>query len=152
MVREMLTRAFGSHGRSAERQDDKPQILVLQPNAHGSRLLCQKLQHGGYCPIWHQDGRCGLNRLKRGDIDLVLLEVTLPYLDGISLVESVRASGSLLPMIFFTTRCSLKDRLLGLEAGADDYLSREIHHDELMLRIRSQLKRKNKRVEGNHAP
>jgi DNA-binding response OmpR family regulator len=78
----------------------------------------------------------------RQPYDLLLLDVTLPDLDGFELCERIRRSGNFTPIVMLTARASAEDRITGLESGADDYLTKPFELEELVARVRSQLRRR----------
>ncbi|MEM8829944.1 MAG: response regulator [Cyanobacteria bacterium P01_G01_bin.19] len=84
-----------------------------------------------------QDGRMGWEYLQSGDYELVLLDVNLPGLDGVSLCEKMRAEGYATPILLMTAKNASEDRILGLDAGADDYLTKPLDLGELNARIRA---------------
>ena len=80
------------------------------------------------------------------DFDLVLLDVMLPKVDGVAVCHALRAAGKLTPVIMLTARDALEDRILGLDAGADDYLSKPFEMSELFARIRAVVRRSQRRT------
>lgn len=86
------------------------------------------------------DGQAGLAAATKGSFDLVVLDVMLPKLDGYAVLKELRQRSSL-PVIMLTSRTQQRDRILGLDTGADDYLSKPFDPDELLARVRAVLRR-----------
>lgn len=87
------------------------------------------------------DGLEGLDRAKNGDFDIIILDLTLPSLDGIELCRQYRAAGGMARVIMLTGRNSIPDRELGLDTGADDYLPKPFYVKELTARLRALMRR-----------
>ena len=92
---------------------------------------------------WVTDGRQALAALRSGSFDLVLLDLGLPGMDGIEVLRSLRASGARTPVLVLSARDAPPQRVLGLDAGADDYLVKPFDVDELLARVRA-LQRRNR--------
>jgi len=97
----------------------------------------------GYTVTWAKDGREALQMFDAGSFDLLLLDVMLPYYDGFEIAEKIRAVAPQMPILMLSARTSVQDKIKGLEQGADDYMTKPFHLEELLLRIRGMLKRKN---------
>ena len=87
------------------------------------------------------DGEAGLNRLLEGEYDLVILDVMLPKLDGLSLMKEIRQRRVNVPILLLTARVTVADRVMGLDLGADDYLTKPFAFEELLARVRALLRR-----------
>jgi DNA-binding response OmpR family regulator len=90
-----------------------------------------------------EDGEAGLDRFKKGDFSLVLLDVMLPKVDGIELCKRIRAEDADIPIIMITARDTSTDKITGLDAGADDYIVKPIDLPEMLARIRALMRRVN---------
>lgn len=88
------------------------------------------------------DGKKALQRFESQKYDLIILDIMLPYVDGFEVARRVRLKDPQIPILFLTARTGAKDRIMGLELGADDYLTKPFHLDELLLRVKGMLKRK----------
>ncbi len=88
-----------------------------------------------------EDGNEALERLRGGSFDAVVLDVMMPGSDGIEVCERLRAAGDQLPVLMLTARYAVRDRVAGLEAGADDYLVKPFANEELVARLRALLRR-----------
>src|SRR5262245_16931810 len=98
------------------------------------------LRHGGFRTELAHSGPEGLARARAGRPDLVILDLMLPGLDGLSVCKALRA-GSAIPIIMLTARSTEDDKLLGLELGADDYITKPFSPRELVARVRVVLRR-----------
>ena len=87
------------------------------------------------------DGKAGLTRLLNGGYDLVVLDVMLPGLDGLSLMKEIRQRQINVPILLLTARVTVADRVMGLDLGADDYLTKPFAFEELLARVRALLRR-----------
>lgn len=116
------------------------QILIVDDDTGITQLLAEYLARYGYVVHIAGDGVSMRHQLDQHAIDLVVLDVMLPGADGLSLARAMRQQ-SLLPIIMLTARASPYDRVLGLENGADDYMSKPFEPRELVARIQSVLRR-----------
>lgn len=115
-------------------------ILVVEDDAKIAALLADYLRAGGYRATCIADGAEALAFLRATPVDLLLLDLMLPGLDGLALCQAARTF-SQLPIIMLTARVDEIDRLLGLEAGADDYVCKPFSPREVVARVRAQLRR-----------
>ena len=115
----------------------RPIVLVVEDDRAMSRLLRRLLEDAGYTVEVAADGAAGLARLQAGGIDLVLLDLMLPGLDGFQLCRKVRAQENeiYLPIIMLTGMASDKARHAGFAAGADDYVIKPFNSEELLDRV-----------------
>jgi two-component system alkaline phosphatase synthesis response regulator PhoP len=123
--------------------DESPHILVVEDEAHLADGIRENLEFEGYRVSVAGDGPGGLDRLRGGGIDLVVLDVMLPGLDGFMVCEMAREEGIDTPILFLTARGAADDRVRGLEAGGDDYLTKPFQLKELLLRVAAILRRRN---------
>lgn len=115
-------------------------LLVEDDNALGSGVRAG-LRQDGYTIDWLTDGASALHALQTEEFDLAILDLGLPRLDGLQVLQQLRAGGSILPVLVLTARDALDDRILGLDAGADDYLVKPFDLNELKARLRALLRR-----------
>ena len=115
-------------------------ILIIDDDAELCALLKEFLQREGYTVECENDGRLGLEAALRGDFRLAVLDVMLPGMDGFEILRRLRQQ-SKLPVLMLTARGEDTDRIIGLELGADDYLSKPFNSRELAARIRAILRR-----------
>ena len=115
-------------------------ILVVDDDPGYTKLLRVLLEGAGYTITTIESGETALHALDQNEYDLVLLDVVLPDMDGLDLCRRIRAT-SRVPILFLTVRSDVADRMLGLRAGADDYLTKPFEPNELLARIRALLRR-----------
>lgn len=116
-------------------------ILVIEDDPQISRLVTLDLMHEGYTVDSSADGREGLEKAMTGDYDLIILDIMLPSLSGMEVLRRLRAVKST-PVIMLTARDQTVDKVMGLDMGADDYMTKPFAIEELFARIRAILKRK----------
>lgn len=112
-------------------------ILVAEDERDLNRLICRTLERAGYSVDACYDGEQALDFLLGAEYDCLLLDIMMPKKDGYAVLREVRAKGSATPVIFLTARDSVRDRIEGLDLGADDYLVKPFDFDELLARIRA---------------
>ena len=115
-------------------------ILIVDDEPHIVSMVSRALSAEGYETTACEDGAAGLERASRGDIDLVILDVGLPGMDGFEVLRRLRGDGQSLPVIMLTARSSARDAVDGLDAGASDYVPKPFSLAELMARVRSRLR------------
>ncbi len=114
-------------------------ILIAEDERPISDLLCLALTGEGYRCECACDGGAAADMIERGAYDLVLIDIMLPVVDGYELLEYVKLCG--IPAIFITAKTSVPDRVRGLRAGAEDYISKPFEIDELVARVETVLRR-----------
>lgn len=115
-------------------------ILLVEDEEKIARFVQLELEHEGYAVEAASDGRIGADRAVSGEFDLVLLDVLLPQLNGMEVLRRIRRAGST-PVIMLTARDAVMDKVAGLDAGADDYITKPFAIEELLARVRVALKR-----------
>ncbi|MDU0368110.1 response regulator transcription factor [Microbacterium sp. KSW4-17] len=115
-------------------------ILIAEDEDRISAFVAKGLESAGYQTLIVDDGVDALDTALSGEVDLVLLDVGLPSLDGFEVLRSLRGQGSTLPVIMLTARTSTRDTVDGLDAGANDYVAKPFKFDELLARVRSRLR------------
>ncbi len=116
-------------------------ILVVEDEKKLSGFVEQALKEEGHTVEVSDDGEEGAVLALSGDHDVVLLDLNLPGRDGISILREMRKSGLATPVLILTARDTVHDRVLGLDEGADDYLTKPFSLSELLARIRALLRR-----------
>ena len=120
-----------------------PRLLVVEDERHLATGLKLNFEFEGFAVDIAGTAREAAGKLARPEpYSAIILDVTLPDTDGFTLCRRIRASGNFTPVIMLTARARAADRVEGLEAGADDYLGKPFELDELMARVRSQLRRR----------
>lgn len=120
----------------------QPATVVVVEDEPQYRFLIQlNLEASGYTVILAEDGRIGLEKVIAQDPDLVLLDILLPGIDGLELCRQIRRF-STVPIVMLTARAEQKDIVAGLNAGADDYVTKPFGIDELLARINANLRRR----------
>jgi two-component system alkaline phosphatase synthesis response regulator PhoP len=117
-------------------------ILLVEDEDTLAMGLEYNLCEEGYRVTRAADGRQALDRIAEKKYDLIILDIMLPYLDGFEIAQKIREDDPQLPILMLTARTGIQDRIKGLESGADDFLPKPFHLEELLLRIRGMLKRK----------
>jgi two-component system, OmpR family, response regulator len=115
-------------------------VLIIDDDPKLSALLQEYLGGRGFWVCSTKDGIDGLERLQAADIDVVILDVMMPMMDGFAVLQQIRAT-SKVPVIMLTARGEDTDRIVGLEMGADDYVSKPFNPRELLARIKAVLRR-----------
>lgn len=105
------------------------------------RAMRQGLVHAGFSVDWVRDGRAADLSLAQGVYDLALLDLGLPGKDGMEILAALRKRGDSMPVLMVSARDTVRDRIAGLEAGADDYVQKPFDLDELIARVRALLRR-----------
>ncbi len=116
-------------------------ILVVEDDKKVARFLERGLREEGYSVDVAHDGADGLMKARVYDYDLLILDVMLPGKSGLEIVRELRAAQRTVPVLMLTARDAREDIVLGLDAGADDYLTKPFGFDELFARIRALLRR-----------
>lgn len=116
-------------------------ILVVEDERHLAEGIQANLEAEGYDVAVVGDGAAALDVWREGGLDLIVLDVMLPKLDGFTVCERIREGGGREPVLFLTAKNTADDRVRGLEAGGDDYLGKPFNLRELLLRVRGILRR-----------
>ena len=116
-------------------------ILVVEDDAGTRKLLCALLKSDGYNVLSAQDGAEALEVLDKNHVDLLVIDVMMPRMDGYTLTEQLRGGGSTLPMLMLSAKDGASDVRHGFVVGIDDYMKKPFDVEELLLRIRALLRR-----------
>ena len=116
-------------------------ILVVEDETKVASFIRRGLEASSYSVDVEHDGAAGLRRLLEHDYDLIILDVMLPRLDGLSLMKEIRQRQINIPVLLLTARVTIADKVMGLDLGADDYLTKPFIFEELLARVRALLRR-----------
>ena len=116
-------------------------LLIIEDEPHLREQLQQYLQQQGFAVDVAEDGRAGLFMGREYPFDLAIVDLGLPELSGIEVIKQWRELGKSFPVLILTARGKWQDKVEGLEAGADDYLVKPFHNEELLARTRALLRR-----------
>jgi DNA-binding response OmpR family regulator len=116
-------------------------ILVVEDEPAAASVLAKGLREHTYAVDIAADGAAAFDQLGHTQYDLVILDILLPRINGLDLCRRLRADASAVPILMLTARGGLDQRVEGLDAGADDYLSKPYHFPELLARVRALLRR-----------
>ncbi|EOU1115596.1 response regulator transcription factor [Clostridium perfringens] len=116
-------------------------ILIVEDEEKIARFIELELIHEGYKVIKADNGRTGLEIAERGEADLIILDVMLPEINGLEVLRRIRRVSEV-PIIMLTARDAVMDKVSGLDAGADDYITKPFAIEELLARIRTALKKR----------
>lgn len=123
-------------------------ILVIEDEEKISRFIKLELNHEGYVTDIVTNGLEGLNKVKENDYNLIILDIMLPGINGIEICGQVRQFSDI-PIIMLTAKDDIYDKVSGLDMGADDYMTKPFAIEELLARIRANLRRK---IDEKHIP
>lgn len=118
-----------------------PSILVAEDQADIRELIVLNLQQAGYTVLPVADGQAALDSQAERASDLLILDLMMPRLDGLEVCKALRARGRATPILMLTAKSTELDRVLGLELGADDYLTKPFSMPELLARVKALLRR-----------
>ncbi len=129
---------------------ENKKVLVIEDEEDIAELLSYNLKKNGYTPMWAASGEAGLSQVRRQKPDLVLLDIMLPGLDGIEVCANLKSEPSTagIPIIMVTARGEEEDIVRGLEAGAEDYITKPFSPKIAMARVQAVLRRSRNRVDG----
>ena len=116
-------------------------ILIIDDEHELLERLSSVLKKENYTVVTAADGREGLDKLWDDRYDLILLDIMLPHIDGLKVLQEIRAAGMTTPVLMLTAKGDVGDKVTGLNLGADDYLAKPFSIAELMARIRALLRR-----------
>lgn len=112
-------------------------LLLVEDEKPLSRALIAILERNHYSVDAVYDGRAALDYLEADNYDGVILDIMIPKIDGITVLKTIRSCGNSIPVLLLTAKSEVEDKVLGLDSGANDYLSKPFHAEELLARIRA---------------
>ena len=122
-------------------------LLLAEDEKELAKALAVILKHNNYSVDTVHDGEDALCYLQNGDYDGAILDIMMPKLDGLSVLRKIREEGNCIPVLILTAKSEIDDRVEGLDAGADDYLTKPFAINELLARIRAMLRRRTENVD-----
>ncbi|MDO5662719.1 MAG: response regulator transcription factor [Brachybacterium sp.] len=125
-------------------------ILIADDEPRIARFVERGLQASGYSPTVVGDGISALDLASSGDMDLVILDVGLPRMDGFQVLRALRDMGESVPVVMVTARSGVEDTVQGLELGATDYIAKPFRFEELLARVRLRLREAEGSAGGAH--
>lgn len=143
--------AGSSRVRELKRMNQGALVLAVDDDALTCRLIEFLLRGQGYNVVTTPDPLAAAHLMERRTPDLVLLDVQLPHVDGFTLMRRFKVQYEDVPVIMLTARAEMRDRLTGLESGADDYITKPFEPAELLARVKAVLRRARRRA-APHAP
>lgn len=124
-------------------------ILIVEDEQHLAEALSQILKKNNYTVDAVYDGEAGLDNALSNIYDLIVLDIMLPKMDGLSVLKNLRKEGISTPVILLTAKGEISDKVKGLDSGADDYLAKPFASEELLARIRALSRRKGEVIPDN---
>lgn len=121
-------------------------VLIVEDDQSVAKGISYRLQDRGHAIDLLHDGADADEYLRGDDNDVIILDITLPRLDGVSVLRNMRARGDERPVLLLTAHTETRDRVRGLDAGADDYLTKPFEMDELEARLRALSRRKAREI------
>ena len=116
-------------------------ILIIEDDLSLGTVLSEGLQYEGHTTLVARDGAAGLRLAGQRGIDLIILDIMLPGVNGVEICRRIRAQGSTVPIVILTSKSQELDKVVGLKAGADDYLTKPFSFMELLARVEAVLRR-----------
>lgn len=124
-------------------------ILVVEDNPNSRKLMMTVIKNAGYDPIGAVDGVDALDILEKKHVDLIVLDLMMPRMDGYEFTKQLRDAGWDTPILIITAKQSVADKCRGLKLGADDYMVKPVDEEEMLLRIAALLRRSRIAYEKN---
>lgn len=122
-------------------QERKMRALLIEDDTVIADYVTRGMRQAGFCVEVHHDGINGLDAALNQRHDIAIVDIMLPELDGLSLIQQIRSRGKKLPVIILSARRSLDDRIVGLRQGGDDYLTKPFSFSELLARVEALIRR-----------
>lgn len=133
--------SVGASGAAGAEAEGRRRILIVEDEPDIVRGLRDALEFEGYEVVDHGEGRAGVAEMKKRGADLAILDLMLPDINGYQVCEEIRAFNQVVPIIILTARGQELDKIRGLEAGADDYVTKPFSVGELLARIKAIFRR-----------
>jgi two-component system alkaline phosphatase synthesis response regulator PhoP len=127
-------------------------ILLIEDESHFLEAITLNLEMEGYEVMQAVDGKQGYKYFKSAKFDLIILDLMLPYIDGITLCKNIRLENTHVPIMMLTAKGSNQEKIEGLKSGADDYITKPFNLEEFLLRVQSLLRRSSAGTVKNIVP
>jgi len=127
-------------------------ILLVEDESHFLEAITLNLELEGYEVIQAVDGKQGYKYFKSAKFDLIILDLMLPHIDGLTLCKNIRLENAHVPIIMLTAKGSNQEKVEGLKSGADDYITKPFNLEEFLLRVQSLLRRSSSGTVKNSVP
>jgi len=127
--------------KSLERTEEDMKLLIVEDEESLNKVLVKVLRKLGYATDSAFDGEEAVDLYFENNYDLVILDLNLPKLDGMEVLKAMREDNAELPILILSARSEIQDKIQGLDEGANDYLTKPFHFDELTARVRALLRR-----------
>ncbi len=131
---------------------NQPRILLVEDESHFLEAITLNLELEGYEVIQAVDGKQGYKYFKSAKFDLIILDLMLPHIDGLTLCKNIRLENTHVPIIMLTAKGSNQEKVEGLKSGADDYITKPFNLEEFLLRVQSLLRRSSSGTVKNSVP
>jgi two-component system alkaline phosphatase synthesis response regulator PhoP len=131
---------------------NQPRILLVEDESHFLEAITLNLELEGYEVIQAIDGKQGYKYFKSAKFDLIILDLMLPHIDGLTLCKNIRLENTHVPIIMLTAKGSNQEKVEGLKSGADDYITKPFNLEEFLLRVQSLLRRSSSGTVKNSVP
>ena len=125
-------------------------ILIVEDDQSLATVLSEGLQYEGHTTLVARDGATGLRLAAQQGVDLIILDIVLPEVNGLEVCRRLRSQGSAVPIVMLTSRSQELDKVVGLKAGADDYLTKPFSFMELLARVEAVLRRSRRFARRSH--
>lgn len=116
-------------------------VLVVEDEKDLNRIICKKLKVEGYSVDNCYDGEEALTYIDGASYDIIIMDIMMPKKNGYEVLAQMRREGNPTPVLFLTAKDAIEDRVKGLDLGADDYIVKPFHFEELMARVRAMIRR-----------
>lgn len=116
-------------------------ILIVEDETKIARIIDLQLRHEGYETSVATDGETAIKKIEQGDFDLVLLDIMMPTMDGLETCKHIKQCCPEIKVIFLTAKDDISDVIIGLDTGADDYVTKPFVFDELLARVRANIRK-----------
>ena len=125
-------------------------VLIIEDDKKISDFISRGLTEAGYAVDTAPDGESGLDSASQGEYDLLIVDVMLPKRDGLSLIDHLRSENVITPVLILSAKKSVDDRIIGLQRGGDDYLTKPFSFSELLARCQALLRRAGQNINLTH--